>query len=86
MAEEVVETTMFHVTRIVGKRREYLVGAKTDDNTWVGSRTEASGWDTEEGARNIANATHDARACIERYTTTASTSEPVYSVSPKWAT
>jgi hypothetical protein len=79
MGEEVTATTMFHVTRMVGKRREYLVGAKTDDNIWVGSRAEASGWDTEEYARIVAKATNDARVCIERYTTTASVGEPVYS-------
>lgn len=78
MDEEVNATTTFHVTRLVGKRREYLVGA-SGDNTWVAYRAEASGWDTEDGARLVAKATHDARACVERYTITVVVGEPVYS-------
>lgn len=79
MGKEVTATTTYHVTRLVGKRREYLVGA-SHDNIWAGSRSEASGWDTEEGAIGAAESTHDARSCVEMYTVMVNIGDPVYSI------
>jgi hypothetical protein len=70
------EVTRYRVTRLVGAKREYLVGAPAH---WVEGRENGSAWDTEDGARHVAKATHDARACVERFTETVVIGDPVYS-------
>ena len=69
------EKSWYRVTRLVGARREYIVGTPSH---WVEDRAGASAWDTDEEARIVAKDTHDARACVERFTEIVVVSEPVY--------